>query len=99
MAFNALVESIETKVDSDQDKIVPPQIIKLIEPCDPNVAIDIKTIYWKPQPRFQVQRQTQYNTILAIELESKIKAKKRAQEGMNLVFDSDSEVEDEDDMI
>ena len=96
VAFNALVETIETKVDLNQDNFGPAQIIKLIEPCDPNVAIDIKTIYWKPRPRYQVQHQTQYDTILAIDMESKIKAKKRAQEGTNLVFDSDFEDEDED---
>ena len=36
------------------------------------------------------QRQTQYDTILAIELKSKIKAKKQVQEAANLVFDPES---------
>ena len=88
VVFDTLVEKIETKVNLNEDRFGPHQIIKMIKPCDPNVDIDYKTIYWKPQPRFAVQRQTQYGTIFAIELESKIKVKKRVQEAENLVFDS-----------
>ena len=54
VVFDTLVEKIETKVNLNKDRFGPHQIIKMIKPCDPNVDIDYKTIYWKPQPRFAV---------------------------------------------
>ena len=86
-----MMERIETTTNVAGKMITPPQIVKLVETYDPNVKIKFKMFSWKSELTFKIwDRLTQFTLVLAVEIEAKIKDKKRAQATDDLVLGSKS---------
>ena len=54
VAFNDMMERIETTTNVAGKMMTPTQIIKLVETCDPNVEIKFKMLSWKSEPMFKI---------------------------------------------
>ena len=64
--------------------------LKLLETCDTNVEINSRLIAWKQKPKYKINGHLQYDTFLMIELESKVKTKKKVVQKDCQVFGTDT---------
>lgn len=73
--------------------------LKLVETYNPNVDIVYKTVNYKTEPNFKVRmKHLQFNTMLMVELEMKIKAKKQVVEKLNIAYGPSTDNKSNDEM-
>ena len=72
----------------------------MVETYNPNVDIAYKTVNYKTDPNFKVRmKHLQLNTMLMVELEMKIKAKKPVAEKLNMAYGLRTDNKSNDEMI
>ena len=98
VAFDDLIDWIEHQADTSKKVYGPAQTVRLLETCDTNLEINYKLIWWRQKPKCKINGHVQYNTFLMVELESKVKAKKKVVQKDNQVYGSDSSDGDSDEM-
>ena len=95
VAFDDLIDQIKNQVDTSEEVYGPAQTVRLLETCDTSVEFNSRLILWRQKPKCRINGQVQYDTFLMVELESKVKAKKKVVQKDDQVYGFDSSDDEE----